>query len=143
MNSREDKDNLQSAKDGIIGGINLSSFSEDANTEYKSSISKYMILLFEESRKIMGLHGSQQVSSSDVKRASQYLFTYIPPQPHSIWKDILMGGGFTFFGISLTIQIEIILAQITNNSTSQGLSFVFFTVGLVMIAISFVKYRND
>jgi len=131
----DDKTTIQTVKDGIT--VSFSTFSDEANVLFKKSISKCIDHLFEESTKIKGLHGAQQVSSKDVERASNFLYADQNKPTKDKWKERASQLGYMLIAIALTLIVEITLNQITFTSLATTLSFIFMLSGFILLFLSF------
>jgi histone H3/H4 len=134
MRNPADKDAIKSVKDGVTSS-NLSSFSPEANQEFRKSISKYIDILYEEAQKYAERHGSQQVSDTDVDHTAKFLFS--PRQ--SLKLDIFNFIGTALVGLSLTLAVELITNTITYSNTFLAATFGSAVLGLILVFIYFIK----
>jgi hypothetical protein len=131
MPDKDDKTAVQSAKDGVTS--DFSSFSSEANIEFKRSIQKCIDNLFQESKKLMKLHGAQQVSVTDVERATNYLYS---DRPKNKRKQYANDFACVCSAIPLTIVVEWALHQLSFDLISTLIAFFFMFVCFILFFYS-------
>ena len=120
--------------DRELQAVDHTPFSPKAFTRLKEKISEYAVQLITESVKRARRHQSENVSTSDVEHASQYL---VSSTSHKFYKH--MG---TFGGLFLGTALSNVLSMITTNQfTLNGIivTFILTLIGSFMIAAHVVK----
>ena len=126
--------NLDEVMERVNAHLNSagSPFSEQAFEKLTEQIEAYSVELVTESVKRAGRHQAEGVSSSDVRHASQYLFS---STSHKIYRHAGTFGGM-FFGSALSNLLSIA-------TTGQyGLNGIILTFGLAIIGTSFITVHT-
>ena len=149
MRVDEDRSRLESAKVRVTSWINLSTFTEEANSEFKTSIHEYIDVLFDFSVRTANNSGGDKVQGTDVKHVKNFLYKSPKSTKSSfidfIKKEALIPAGIASFTISVSLAAEVVMNIIALPTLSYiWIPIGFFVFGCIfLIAGMFFKFKSD
>lgn len=135
MTKKEDKETLQSTKeglDGVIEALPLSKFSNEAKKTLKKFTLEYFDDLYHLSKRTTEKRGAQQISDEDVKTSARCL-----TPTHQNWKMFLLFlAAPGLIGFSLTETYHLLSNIETKPISAIEFIFVFGAFGLGSILLT-------